>query len=70
MSPHCKKDIQQKKFFFNFLLEWILTVAKVEDPEDEACIFSATRGSLWEINIGQPAPNLNLHPRVVIIFFN
>ena len=47
-----------------------MTAAKVEDPEDEACIFSAARGSLWKINIGQPAPNLNLHPRVVIIFFN
>ena len=44
MSPSCKKDIQTKKIFSNFLLEWILTIAKVEDPEDEAGVFSATRG--------------------------
>ena len=44
MSPSCKKDIQTKKNFSNFLLEWILTIAKVEDPEDQAGVFSATRG--------------------------
>ena len=60
-----QKPINVSFFFPNFL-EWLLTVARVEDPEDEAKIFSVMRGTIWEMNIGQPVPNMNLHPKIVI----